>query len=164
MWFSTDAARSQYGFGRPFLRVAPTGKFIAPFVTISRQKRAACFPSWKNGCVRYFWNEVLGFRALLLAAFHPPCICWVCALNVCYSRGGLRNYTTALLTSTVLLFSEEVIAYSARLVPFSSFLSGFLCWGPGIIIFEKEQEKEKRERGQIHSFIIDIQHFKSILS
>lgn len=39
---------------------------------------------------------------------------------------GLQTHTTALFTSTPLLLCEEVMGYSATLVPFSSFLSGFL--------------------------------------
>lgn len=41
---------------------------------------------------------------------------------------GLPTHTTALFTSTPLL-CEEVMGYSATLVPFSSFLSGFLGGG-----------------------------------
>lgn len=39
---------------------------------------------------------------------------------------ALQTHTTALFTSTPLLLCEEVMGYSATLVPFSSFLSGFL--------------------------------------
>lgn len=37
-----------------------------------------------------------------------------------------QTHTTALFTSTPLLLWEELMGYSAMLVPFSSFLSGFL--------------------------------------
>lgn len=36
---STDAACSDYAFVRPFLREAPTGRFIPPFMTISRLQK-----------------------------------------------------------------------------------------------------------------------------
>ena len=39
---------------------------------------------------------------------------------------SLQTHTTALFTSAPLLLGEEVMGYSATLVPFSSFLSGFL--------------------------------------
>lgn len=39
---------------------------------------------------------------------------------------GLQTHTTALFTSTALLLCEDVMGYSATLVPFSSFLRGFL--------------------------------------
>lgn len=45
---------------------------------------------------------------------------------------GLQVHTTAAFTSTPLLLCEELMGYSATLVPFSSFLSGFLermGWG-----------------------------------
>lgn len=59
-------------------------------------------------------SEMKSLATGLLSSLHFTHLAYaMCALNVCYSRGGLGNYTTALLTSTVLLFSEEVIAYSA---------------------------------------------------
>lgn len=39
---------------------------------------------------------------------------------------GLQVHTTAAFTSTPLWLCEELMGYSATLVPFSSFLSGFL--------------------------------------
>lgn len=39
---------------------------------------------------------------------------------------GLQIHTTAVFTSTPLLLWDELMGYSATLVPFSSFLSGFL--------------------------------------
>lgn len=66
----------------------------------------------------------------------------MCAFNVYYSRGGFGNYATALLASTVLLFWQDVIAYSAWLVPFSSVLIGFLRWSPKWY-FKKKGDKNK---------------------
>lgn len=39
---------------------------------------------------------------------------------------GSAVHTTAVFTSTPLLLWDELMGYSATLVPFSSFLSGFL--------------------------------------
>lgn len=66
------------------------------------------------------------FRCLISPTLHNPRVCFESLPPPAPQRGS-RDYTTALL-STVLLFWEEVIAYSARLVPFSSFLIGFLGW------------------------------------
>lgn len=65
-------------------------------------------------------------RCLISPTLHAPCVCFE-SLPPPAPRRGSGDYTTALL-STVLLFWEEVIAYSDRLVPFSSFLIGFLGW------------------------------------
>lgn len=67
------------------------------------------------------------FWCLISPTLHTPCVCFK-SLPPPAPQWGFRDYTTALL-STVLLFWEEVIAYSARLVPFSSFLMGFLVAG-----------------------------------
>lgn len=45
---------------------------------------------------------------------------------LCPAGPGLHTHTTALFTSTALLLCEDVMGYSATLVPFSSFLRGFL--------------------------------------
>lgn len=65
-------------------------------------------------------------RCLIPPTSHTPCVCFE-SLPPPAPWRGFGDYTTALL-STVLLFWEEVIAYSDRLVPFSSFLIGFLGW------------------------------------
>lgn len=65
-------------------------------------------------------------RCLISPTLHTPCVCFE-SLPPPAPWRGFGDYTTALL-STVLLFWEEVIAYSDRLVPFSSFLIGFLGW------------------------------------
>lgn len=44
---------------------------------------------------------------------------------------GQPAHTTALLASRPLLLGEDVMGYSATLVPFSSFLRGFLGGGGG---------------------------------
>lgn len=52
---------------------------------------------------------------------------------------GLQTHTTALFTSTPLLLCEEVMGYSATLVPFSSFLSGFLGGEAGTSVNDQWQ-------------------------
>lgn len=65
-------------------------------------------------------------RCLISPTLRTLCVCFESLPPPAPWRGS-GDYTTALL-STVLLFWEEVIAYSDRLVPFSSFLIGFLGW------------------------------------
>lgn len=79
----------------------------------------ALFLKWSPWPQSPFW-------CLISPTLHTPCVCFK-SLPPPAPQWGFRDYTTALL-STVLLFWEEVIAYSARLVPFSSFLMGFLRW------------------------------------
>lgn len=80
------------------------------------------------------------FRCLISPTLHTPCVCFE-SLPPPAPRRGFGDYTTALL-STVLLFWEEVIAYSARLVPFSSFLIGFLGWSQVQWCIGKVEEKK----------------------
>lgn len=52
---------------------------------------------------------------------------------------GPQTHTTALFTSTPLLLCEEVMGYSATLVPFSSFLRGFLGGEAGTAINDQRR-------------------------
>lgn len=64
---------------------------------------------------------------------------WTSAVSSCplvpprcpRASGSGPHHTTALFTSTPLLLCEDVMGYSATLVPFSSFLRGFLGAGGG---------------------------------
>lgn len=82
-------------------------------------------------------------RCLIWPTLHAPHVCFE-SLPPPAPRRAFGDYTTALL-STVLLFWEEVIAYSARLVPFSSFLIGFLEWSQVWWCIDRQGEEEEKK-------------------
>lgn len=68
-------------------------------------------------------NDVLDKRSVSSCPLAPP--------RCPRASGPGRTHTTALFTSTPLLLCEVVMGYSETLVPFSSFLRGFLGAGGG---------------------------------
>lgn len=88
---------------------------------------------WPQSSFRCLTSPTLHIPRMCFESLPPPAPWW-----------GFGDYTTALL-STVLLFWEEVIAYSARLVPFSSFLIGFLGWSQVWWCIGRVGRKERTE-------------------